>query len=65
MYTKGQIRVSVVPEKNTSRLEGAGMPSFGSKVTEKGLAVLNAVIFSKYCLHMFGAKRRPVFNSLA
>ena len=35
MYMKGQIRVSMVPEKNTSRLEGAGMLSFGSKVTEK------------------------------
>ena len=30
---KGQTRVSMVPEKNTSRLEGAGMLSFGSKVT--------------------------------
>ena len=35
MYMKGQARVSMVPEKNTFRLEGAGMLSFGSKVTEK------------------------------
>ena len=35
MYMKGKTRVSMVPEKNTSRLEGAGMLSFGSKVTEK------------------------------
>ena len=35
MYMKGQTRVSMVPEKNTFRLEGAGMLSFGSKVTEK------------------------------
>ena len=33
MYMKGQTRVSMVPEKNTPRLEGAGMLSFGSKVT--------------------------------
>ena len=32
---KGQTRVSMVPEKNTSHLEGAGMLSIGSKVTEK------------------------------
>ena len=35
MYMKGQTRVSMVPEKNTFCLEGAGMLSFGSKVTEK------------------------------
>ena len=35
MYMKGQTRVSMVPEKNASRLEGAGMLSFGSKVAEK------------------------------
>ena len=35
MYMKGQTRVSMAPEKNTSRLQGAGMLSFGSKVTEK------------------------------
>ena len=35
MYMKGQARVSMVPEKNTFRLEGTGMLSFGSKVTEK------------------------------
>ena len=35
MYIKGQKRVSIVPEKNTSRLQGAGMLSFGSKVTEE------------------------------
>ena len=35
MYMKRQTRVSMVPEKNTFRLEGAGMLSFGSKVTEK------------------------------
>ena len=35
MYMKRQTRVSMVPEKNTSRLEGAGMLSFGSKVVEK------------------------------
>ena len=35
MYMKGQTRVSMVPEKNKFRLEGAGMLSFGSKVTEK------------------------------
>ena len=35
MYMKGQTRVSMVPEKNTFRLEGAGMLSLGSKVTEK------------------------------
>ena len=35
MYIKGQTRVSMVPEKNTFRLKGAGMLSFGSKVTEK------------------------------
>ena len=28
--------MSIVPEKNTFRLVGAGMLSFGSKVTEKG-----------------------------
>ena len=38
---KGQTRVSMVPEKNTSGLEGAGMLSFGSKVTEKGLRLMN------------------------
>ena len=32
---KWQTRVSKVPENNTFRLEGAGMLSFGSKVTEK------------------------------
>ena len=32
---RGQTRVSMVPEKNTFRLQGAGMLSFGSKVTEK------------------------------
>ena len=41
MYMKGQTRVSMVPEKNTSGLEGAGMLSFGSKVTEKGLRLMN------------------------
>ena len=35
MYMKRQTRVSMVPEKNTFRLEGAGMLSFASKVTEK------------------------------
>ena len=35
MYMKGQTRVSMVPEKNKFRLEGAGILSFGSKVTEK------------------------------
>ena len=35
MYMTGQTRVSMVPEKNKFRLEGAGMLSFGSKVTEK------------------------------
>ena len=35
MYMKGQTRVSMVPEKNKFRLEGTGMLSFGSKVTEK------------------------------
>ena len=35
MYMKGQTIVSMVPEKNASRLEGAGMLSFGSKVTER------------------------------
>ena len=37
MYMKaiGQTRVSMVPEKNAFRLEGAGMLSFGSRVTEK------------------------------
>ena len=35
MYMKWQTRVSKVPENNTFRLEGAGMLSFGSKVTEK------------------------------
>ena len=35
MYMKGQSSVSMVPEKNTSRLEGAGMLSFGPKVVEK------------------------------
>ena len=39
MYMKGQTRVSMVPEKNTFRLEGAGMLSFGSKVTEDTVAV--------------------------
>ena len=32
MYMKGKTRVSMVPEKNTSRLEGEGMLSFGSKL---------------------------------
>ena len=42
MYMKGQTRVSMVPEKNKFRLEGAGMLSFGSKVTEKeGLRLMN------------------------
>ena len=41
MYMKGQSSVSVVPEKNTSRLEGAGMLSFGSKVTQKGFRLMN------------------------
>ena len=35
MYMKGKRKVSMVPEKNTSRLEGAGIISLGSKVTEK------------------------------
>ena len=35
MHMKGQTRVSMVPEKNTFRLGGAGKLSFGSKVTEK------------------------------
>ena len=35
MYMKRQTRVSMVPEKNKFRTEGAGMLSFGSKVTEK------------------------------
>ena len=35
MYMKGPTRVSMASEKNTFRLEGAGMLSFGSKVTEK------------------------------
>ena len=35
MYMKGQTRVRMVPEKNKFRLEGPGMLSFGSKVTEK------------------------------
>ena len=35
MYVKGQTRVSMVPEKNKFCLEGAGILSFGSKVTEK------------------------------
>ena len=35
MYMKGQTRVSMVPEKNKFRVEGASMLSFGSKVTEK------------------------------
>ena len=35
MYMKGQTKVNMVPEKNMFRLEGAGMLSFGSKVTEK------------------------------
>ena len=41
MYMKRQTKVSMVPEKNTFRLEGAGMRSFGSKVTEKGLRLMN------------------------
>ena len=42
MYMKGQTRVRRVPEKNKFRLEGAGMLSFGSKVTEKeGLRLMN------------------------
>ena len=41
MYVKGQTRVSMVPEKNKSRLEGAGMLSFGSEATEKGLTLMN------------------------
>ena len=32
---KGQTRVSMVPEKNKFRLEGTGMLSFGSNVTER------------------------------
>ena len=35
MYMKRQTRVSMVSEKNKFRLEGAGMLSFGSRVTEK------------------------------
>ena len=35
MYMKRQTGASMVPEKNTFRLEVAGMLSFGSKVTEK------------------------------
>ena len=35
MYMKRQTRVSMVPEQNKFYLEGAGMLSFGSKVTEK------------------------------
>ena len=35
MYMNTQTSVSMVPEKNTFRLEGAGMLSFGSKVAEK------------------------------
>ena len=34
-YMRGQTRMSMVPEKNTFRLERAGMLSFGSKVTDK------------------------------
>ena len=42
MYMKGQTRVSMMPEKNTSRLEGADMLSFGSKVRrKKGLRLMN------------------------
>ena len=41
MYTKGKTRVSMVPERNTSRLEGVGMLSVRSKVTEKGLRLMN------------------------
>ena len=35
MYVKGKTRMSMVAEKNTFRLDGAGMISFRSKVTEK------------------------------
>ena len=35
MYMNGQTKVSVLPEMDAFRLEGAGMLSFGSKVTEK------------------------------
>ena len=35
MYMKRQTRVSMVTEKNKFHLEGAGMLSFGSRVTEK------------------------------
>ena len=35
MYMKGQRSLSMLPEKETFRLEGAGMLSFGSKDTEK------------------------------
>ena len=42
MYMKGQTRVSMVPEKNTSSLEGTDMLSFGSKVRrKKGLRLMN------------------------
>ena len=42
MYMKGQTRVSMVLEKNTYRLEGAGIHSFGSKVRrKKGLRLMN------------------------
>ena len=42
MHVKRQTRVSMVPEKNTSRLEGAGMLSFGSKLRrKKGLRLMN------------------------
>ena len=40
-HMRGQTRVSMVPEKNTFRLEGAGMLSFGFKVTKKGLRLMN------------------------
>ena len=35
MYMKRQTRVSMVLDKNKFRLEGAGMLSIGSKVTEE------------------------------
>ena len=42
-YIKRQTRVSTVPEKSVSSIiEGVGMLSFGSKVTEKeGLRLMN------------------------
>ena len=41
MYMKGQTRVSMVPEKNKFRLEGAGMLSFGSRRRKTGLRLMN------------------------